>query len=223
MSAFCVVGPKLAMPSVFGLVGWLLLAGCSRERSVEDSKPATEAAAQAESNSLPTLPPIVFERHEPSLVEHILQSAKSRAQVSFATNADGVECTFTSPDREDRFRVQALVKAMFGSCRGTVDPPTVTFKLKPPAVYRPGITSVRVRPAAGDDVNSRLQQRLQYEKGRDAKEIHDLEAEIIADEAELLTIANRAVAFNQAEILRAKKSRLSDLKAFYLDKYKENP
>ena len=221
MSAFTPSAPKVAMRSVFCLIT-LLLVGCKPDSSVEDSKPASETEVQAESNSLPMLAPIVVEHHEPNLVEQILQAANSRAQVSFVTNAEGVECKLASPDREDRLRVQALVTSMFGSCKGTVDPPTVTFKVQPVPAYRPA-SVVRAPQVSGDDVSRRLQERERYEKERDAREIHDLEAEISSDEAALLTIGNRAVAFNQAEIVRAKKSRLGDLKAFYVTKYKENP
>ena len=222
MSTFILTGPKLARSSVSGLIACLLVAGCRREGSVENSEPAAGAPALAESNSLPKLPPIVVERRTPSVIDSILQSANSRAQVSFATNADGVECTLTSPDREDRLRVQWVVTAMFGSSKGTVDPPAVTFRLQPFPVYRPS-GSVRAPVAAANDVNIRLQQRWQYEKDRDAKEIYDLEAEINSDEAALARMVNRAVAFNQAEILRAKRLRLGDPKAFYVSKYKENP
>src|SRR5262245_8795853 len=100
----------------------LLLGGCEREGQ-EDSKPTEDVAATfPQSNLLTTLPPIVLQQPQPSLVETILQAAKSHAQVSFATNFEGVECTLTSPDREDRLRVQGVVTRMFGSCKGTVDP-----------------------------------------------------------------------------------------------------
>jgi hypothetical protein len=47
------------------------------------------------------------------------------------------------------------------------------------------------------------------------------QASFIAGSATLVTIANRAVRYRQEQILKAKKSRLEDHKAYYLNKYKE--
>ena len=208
---------------LFGLSICFLLVACNKD-SPQDSKQTTESVETvSEPNSLPTLPHVVLEKAQPNLVDTILQAAGSHAQVSFVTNSEGVECTFTSPDREDRLRVQAVVTRMLGSCKGTLDPPTVIFRLQPVPMYPPAVNARVSSHGSYDDINVRLQKRWDYEKARDAREIHDLEAEIAADETALLSIGNRAVAFNRAEILRAKKSRLSDLRDFYLTKYRENP
>jgi hypothetical protein len=81
--------------------------------------------------------------------------------------------------------------------------------------------TLSVEPTA--DVSVRLQQRRQYEKAKEAKEIYDLQAEINADQITLLGIANRAMAYNQAEMIKAKQANLDELRARYISKYGENP
>ncbi len=202
------------------LLTCLLLAGCN-QNPTDEPRPAAQPQASA-SNPLPTLPPIVLEAPQSSLVDSILQNAYSRAQVSFATNAEGVECTLTSPDRADRQRVQEVVTRMFGSCKGTVDPPTVIFKLQPGPFYAQTISNLRSPPIRGDDTAARLQQRLAAERQIDLREIQDAQDDLSAA-GRMIPGGNAAFNYSRNEIITAKQSHLNDLIQRYTTKYGSYP
>jgi hypothetical protein len=214
------------MRSALALFVCLLLTGCNKDIPKAAPSPVQEAVeTTAQPDPLPQLPPPALEQQpHPSVVEYILRRANSSAEVSFATNGSSVDCTLKSPNTEDRTRVRDIVSQLFGIYRGTVEPPTITFKLEPLLLKTAQIPNSRppVRPSE-DEINARLRERLELDKAKELREIRELQAEVERDEADLPRIQNRALALGKSDILFAKKDRLVDLKAHFTRKYNESP
>lgn len=214
------------MRSSLALFICLLLTGCNKD--VREAAPVQEmtAESQMQPDPLPQLPPTlpVEQQPQPSVVEYILRRAQSTAEVSFATNGDSVDCTFKSPNLQDRLRVRDIVSDLFGVYRGTVEPPTITFKVQPLLLKSAQVPNTKPPAGPSDDViQARLRERLEFDKAKELREIRELQAEIASNEEDLLRTQNRALAFSKSEILFAKKDRLGDLKDHFTRKYNESP
>jgi hypothetical protein len=214
------------MRSTVALLICLLLTGCNKDTPEAAPSPVQEAVeTTAQPDPLPQLPPPELEQQpHPSVVEYILRRANSTAKVSFTTNGSSVDCKLKSPNTEDRSRVRDIVSQLFGIYRGTVEPPTITFKFQPLLLKTAQIPNSRPPVGPGDDeINARLRDRVEFDEAKELREIRELQAEVERDEADLLRIQNRALALGKSDILFAKKDRLGDLKAHFTRKYNESP